>query len=255
MKKWIFSILVAAACAAPFFVKRVPQFPDYHDFADKRPWLGIVNFGDVASNVPFLPVGLLGLFLVLQTPAGRGERYSTNWLRLLYGVFFFGVFLTTFGSAYYHLAPDNFRVMWDRIPIAVACGSLLIILLAERVSERASKIVAFPWMAFSIGSVVYWYQTESAGEGDLRFWGLAQFLPALAIPAGILLFPKRYTHEHYYFWALLCYVAAKVFETFDRWIYNIGGWVSGHSLKHVAAAAAAFYIYKMLTIRRQGAVL
>ena len=37
------------------------QDPAYHLFADRRAWLGVANFADVASNLPFLAVGLWGL--------------------------------------------------------------------------------------------------------------------------------------------------------------------------------------------------
>jgi hypothetical protein len=37
--------------------------------------------------------------------------------RWLYLVMFAGLSLTAFGSGYYHLAPDNARLVWDRIAI------------------------------------------------------------------------------------------------------------------------------------------
>ncbi|MBI3818138.1 MAG: alkaline phytoceramidase [Planctomycetes bacterium] len=246
---WIFGIVGAAACAAPFFVPRVSQIATYHDFADRRELFGIINFGDVASNLPFAPAGVFGFLFAWRAAAGDGRAFATPWQRFLYIIFFAGVFLTTFGSSYYHLAPDNLRVLWDRLPIAIACGALAMILLAERVSEPLSQWLFGPWMAFSCCSVVYWYFTETAGFGDLRFWGLAQFFPALAIPLGIVLFPKRYTFEHYYFYALLFYVAAKLFEWKDRFVYEAIG-VSGHTLKHLAAAAAAGCLFWMLRKRR-----
>lgn len=249
MRRTAFYIIFAAACAAPFLVKRVPQDVNYHHFADRREFLGIVNFGDVMSNLPFLPVGIAGLLFILRRPQDGDGAFGSAWERALFGMFFFGVALTTFGSSFYHLAPDHFRVMWDRIPIAIACSSLLLILLAERVSAHFSQILAAPWVIFSLGSVVYWFITESAGMGDLRFWGLAQFAPALLIPAGIALFPRRRRCERFYFYALICYVIAKLLEWQDANIFSFGGWVSGHSLKHLAAAAAAAFILQMLIKR------
>ncbi|MFN0206620.1 MAG: alkaline phytoceramidase [Planctomycetota bacterium] len=248
MKKLIFLIFCAACVAAPFFVSRVAQPPEYHDFADRREWLGIANFGDVASNVPFMIVGILGISFLLKEKAKA--KFKTDWERSLYIIFFIGVFFTVFGSSFYHLAPSNLRVMWDRFPIAVACGALTLILIAERVSLAASQWLTVPVLTYSIGSVAYWYFTETAGVGDLRFWGLAQFFPAVAIPVMFLLFPANYSKQYYYFAAIGCYAAAKLLEVWDRQTYEILRFVSGHSLKHLFAAFAAYLLLVMIQKRQ-----
>jgi hypothetical protein len=46
------------------------------------------------------------------------------------------------------------------------------------------------------------------------------------------------------------YALAKVLETFDEPIFAAGHIVSGHTLKHLAAAAAGYYILRMLQKRR-----
>ncbi len=43
------------------FISPIPQPLSYHNFADHRAWLGIPNFGDVVSNLPFAIVGLWAL--------------------------------------------------------------------------------------------------------------------------------------------------------------------------------------------------
>jgi hypothetical protein len=42
----------------------IPQIQSYNDFADQHTILGIPNFYDVVSNVPFLIVGVLGLYAI-----------------------------------------------------------------------------------------------------------------------------------------------------------------------------------------------
>jgi hypothetical protein len=83
--------------------------------------LGVANFLNVASNLPFLTVGVLGLKSLFRHgavgPQGPVQERAERWPLL---VLFAGVLLTAFGSAYYHLAPDNDRLVWDRLPMTVA---------------------------------------------------------------------------------------------------------------------------------------
>jgi hypothetical protein len=83
----------------------------YHQFADGRSVLGMPNFVDVASNLPFLIVGVACLWLRLR---GRVQGMAAAWL-----VFFAGVSLVSAGSAWYHLQPDNDSLVWDRLPMTV----------------------------------------------------------------------------------------------------------------------------------------
>ena len=46
------------------------------------------------------------------------------------------------------------------------------------------------------------------------------------------------------------YAIAKVAETFDQEIYDWGQVVSGHTIKHLLAAAAIYLIVRMLQRRR-----
>jgi hypothetical protein len=46
------------------------------------------------------------------------------------------------------------------------------------------------------------------------------------------------------------YVLAKILEALDRPIFELGHIVSGHTLKHLAAAGAGYWILRMLRKRR-----
>ena len=48
---------------------------------------------------------------------------------------------------------------------------------------------------------------------------------------------------------LAFYGAAKVLEAADRPIFAFGRIVSGHTLKHLAAAISAYWIFRMLRCR------
>jgi hypothetical protein len=60
------------------------------------------------------------------------------------------------------------------------------------------------------------------------------------------LHPSRYTHGNAIFAVFALYVLAKVFEHFDREIFELTGAVSGHTLKHVAAGLAGLPVAYML---------
>jgi hypothetical protein len=56
----VMGVITAILGVVAFSLPRIPQPVSYHHFADQRGWLGIPNFGDVVSNVPFAIVGVWG---------------------------------------------------------------------------------------------------------------------------------------------------------------------------------------------------
>lgn len=113
--------LTLATIVAMALAPRIPQNESYHDFADQRSVLGVSNFLNVVSNLPFFLTGLSGLLFLTrkQSTASRGS-FLHRFERWPYVMFFLGVTLTCFGSAYYHLSPNSDRLMWDRLPISIA---------------------------------------------------------------------------------------------------------------------------------------
>jgi hypothetical protein len=200
----------------------------------------------VLSNVAFAVVGLAGLRLLVRGGAklaDRGERWP--WL-----VFFLGVALTSVGSAWYHLDPTNDSLVWDRLPMAIGFMGLLTALICERIDLRVGLWLLAPLVLLGLGSVLYWYFTEGAGVGDLRPYYFVQFYPLFAIPLILLLFPAASTGTSAYLVALGGYLLAKVVEIEDGPIFQIGGLVSGHTLKHLLAAGGIGALAWMLTHRR-----
>jgi hypothetical protein len=169
----------------------IPQPLTYHNFADHRTWLGIPNFGDVASNLPFAIFGLWGL-LVLFTP--DKTKFLDPRERWLFVVMFSALILTAWGSAYYHLAPDNARLVWDRIPIMVVFMALLAAVIAERVSVNAG-LALFPVLeAVGVASVLCWRSSELKGSrrpSSLRSRsGLRHSHPAAGLAACTQVHPR-----------------------------------------------------------------
>ena len=246
------SILVIAAAvlsiAAVFlFTSAIPQDPAYHQFIDGRELLGVSNFWNVVSNLPFLLVGAFGLILVYR----HADEVCVTSCEMAYLVFFAGIFLTAFGSSYYHLAPSNETLLWDRLPMTIGFAGLVSIITAEFISASAARRLLLPLLIVGFASVEYWAWTESRGVGDLRPYALVQFLPMLLIPVILLTHRPVIGSARYFWWMLAFYFVAKLLEFFDANVFALGGLISGHSLKHVAAAMTpAIFLYALLERRR-----
>jgi hypothetical protein len=216
----------------------VPQPLGYHAFADQRTLLGVANALDVLSNGAFLLAGAAGLWIALR-PRTTFEHASE---RGPYAVFFAGVLLTALGSAWYHLAPDNERLFWDRLPMTIAFMALVAAQVGDRIDPRAGRALLLPMLAIGAASVVYWRATERAGAGNVVPYGVLQAYAVVILLLIALWLPSRYTRGGDVYAVFACYVAAKVAETLDARIYGLGHVVSGHTLKHLAAAAGAFVV-------------
>jgi hypothetical protein len=238
-------VLTLAVVATLGFVPPIPQDPSYHAFADRRAWLGVPNLLDVASNGLFLVVGALGVGSLWR---GRA-RFIDARERWPYLVFYAAVFFTGLGSAYYHLAPDNARLLWDRLPLAAGFTALLAAMIAERIDARAGLLWLAPLLMLAIGSVLYWDWSERVGQGDLRPYGLVQFYSGALIALILALYPSAYTRARDPFVVLGLYALAKLCEWLDRPIFAALGGVSGHTLKHLVAGVAVFWLLRMLRLR------
>ena len=239
--------LLAVGLIALLFVPRIGQDPAYHLFADIRPCLGIPNFGDVISNLAFLYVGLAGLVVVLGPR--RHAIFREPGDSAPYIVFFLGVTLVAFGSAYYHLDPNNETLLWDRLPMTIAFMALTAAIFADRVDRMAALVYLLPILVvLGLASLVYWELSALAGADDLRFYGFVQFFPIVLLPVILWLFPDwRYLSTRGLIWLVAWYGLAKVFEHFDGEFFDLlGRTVSGHTLKHLAAAVAPFVVLRML---------
>lgn len=207
----------------------IPQDPAYHEFADVQRIFSIPNFWNVASNAPFLLVGIWGLAVV------RDMREQNTGLQLVYAVFFFGVLLTAFGSTFYHVAPANQPLVWDRLPMTIAIAGLFAAVLGEYGSLSLGRRLLVPFLAIGALSVLYWHWTELRGVGDLRPYAIVQFLPILVIFILLIIRGPVSTLTRSLWWMVGFYVFAKIFEHFDAQIYALLP-LSGHTLKHVFAA-------------------
>lgn len=246
MRRWLIACAIAAIIICIAALDPIPQDPAYHDFAETRMLLSIANFWNVASNVPLLAVGVVGLGVVFGMP----RVVDPACMRAPWLVFFSGIVLTAFGSGYFHLAPSNASLVWDRLAMTFGFAGFFAVVVGEYLSPVAATRLLAPLIVAGILSVLYWNITESAGRGDLRAYAIVQFLPVLLTPA-ILILRQRASDLTPALWLVVSfYVLAKILEHFDHGILAMTGVVSGHTLKHVAAALGPAVLIRALLARR-----
>src|ERR1041384_934003 len=200
--------LAAVSLLGLLFVPPIPQPQDYHHFADAETLLGIPHFWNVVSNLPFVLVGAIGLW--------QFGRDRANF------VLFLGVFLTGFGSAYYHWDPNDDTLFWDRLPMALTFMAILAVAIEERVSAKAGAILLWPLLALAVFSLLLWRWTD-----DLRLYGWVQFFPCIALPLLFVAFPAKYSGTSYWLIAGAFYALPKFFEFYDHAIDSAGFILSG----------------------------
>ncbi len=242
----VIAVLTLAAVAATAALPAMPQPIEYHAFADARAFLGIPNFADTVSNLGFLVVGVWGVVVLRRPRAGLFEHAGETFT---YRVLFAATALIAAGSAYYHIEPNNETLLWDRLPMVVGFAALMAAIVGERIHPSATRPVLFVALAWGLGTLVYWWGTERAAAGNVTPYAVFQAYSILAAAAVMLLFPSRYTHGRLLLAGLALYGVAKVFETYDEAIFAVGGVVSGHTLKHLAAAAGLGLVVAMLLRR------
>lgn len=238
-REWALTAVLLAPLALILMRPPISQDLAFHAFADDRAWWGIPSFQNVLSNLAFLLIGVAGLVFCFGRPASGATRSWT--------VFFLGVTLVFFGSAYYHWTPNNETLVWDRVPIMLAFMALFSALLTEHLGAGAERAILVPAVAVGIASVAWWDYTD-----DLRLYIWCQAAPLLAIVFVLIAYPARYTHRPYLAYALAAYLLAKVLEFQDHEFFALTSHaMSGHTLKHLLAALGIFFIYLMLRRRKQ----
>jgi hypothetical protein len=223
-----------------FMFSRAPFGQDqaYHNFADQRGFLGIPNFGDVASNLAFLLAGLFGLKVCFSKHVGK---MHAAWV-----VSFFGVALVGVTSSYYHWNPTDDTLVWDRMSLTIGFMGLFVAILGEYISLRL-RVLLIPAVVLGASSVLYWHWFN-----DLRLYYWVQGAPLLIIPVVLLLFPAKYSHRSLLFAGILLYGVAKLAELGDKVVFGLTqGMISGHTIKHLVAGAACSVIALSLDKRAE----
>jgi hypothetical protein len=230
---WPLLLTVAVTLAGP-----LAQNPDYHRFADHRTQLGIANAWNSLSNLPILLAGGWGLVL-LRKHWHNGETFIDPRERYPFLLVFLGAVLTGLGSFWYHLSPDDARLVWDRLPLALAFAAFISLAVADRAGADSVVFILTCLTGLGIGSVLLWREGALVGQGDLRPYVLLQIAALTAVPWCAWLFPPRYTGARHLWLTVFGYATAKICEWADVTVFAAtAGGVSGHTLKHLAGAWA-----------------
>ncbi|TVP91365.1 MAG: alkaline phytoceramidase [Thioalkalivibrio sp.] len=247
----VLSAAIGAIVAIAWWLPPLPQPEAYHDFAETRRLLGIPHFMDVVSNLAFLVVGVLGLAWLLLNRHRLDECFVHRVESLPYAVLFVAVIGIAIGSAWYHWDPGHLRLYWDRLPMTVAFMSVLAAIITERIDRRIGVVALPVLILLGIGAATHWVVSELQGAGDMRLYLLTQVVPLVIGTLLVLLYSSPYTRGADLPIAAGWYLLALVAQNLDHEIHGFtGGWVSGHTLKHLLAALAIYWILRMLRLRQ-----
>ncbi|MBT8233334.1 MAG: hypothetical protein HKO66_14220 [Saprospiraceae bacterium] len=224
------------------YLDPIPQDVEYHDFADQRKLFGIPNFWDVMSNLPMFFLGSYGLYISFTNYAKRPDFAAKQ----IPFVLCYGILLTCFGSAYYHWAPDNDTLVWDRLPMTLMFMPIFSLLIYDFVDRKLGQIAFYILVPLGIFSIFYWQYTESIGAGDLRPYVFIQFFPMVIAPFILWLYPKKTKYVRYIIFIIAWYIVAKICEYYDDAIFDLLGFWSGHTIKHLIGGISLFYVLKLI---------
>lgn len=228
----LYSIIVAFILVILFFYPSLPikDKQSFFNFADKRFIFGVANGMDVISNLAFFIFGVMGLRNAFKSSLSKVAFYQC----LLYST---AIILTCFGSSYFHLNPNPDTLVWDRLPMTMGFSAVIGMTLSERVNEKLGLIttlILIPTGFFTIFG-------HKFGLITLRPYIVLQFGCLAFIALMMLLSTDKRGTNTFYWSALGFYVLAKIFEVYDHQIFFFSGYfVSGHTLKHLAAAIATW---------------
>ena len=202
-----------------------------HPFVDARSWWGVPNTLDVLSNLPLVLAGVVGFWCLRGRTLARPTSHALR-------VFFAGLMLSGLGSAAYHWAPNAGSLVIDRLGMAVAFAGVLALSVAERVGLNESRCFLPLVLALALVSaalpnlqdnVLPWAVVQFGGMGLVLWVATRSPVPGALGVSWVGL--------------IALYAVAKLLELGDETVFHATGeWVSGHSLKHVAAACAALPI-------------
>jgi hypothetical protein len=204
-----------------------------HKYADDRAWFGVAGAANVWVNAAMFAAGAWGW----------RATWSSHWpphLRTPWQLFHLCAMVSAAAAALYHTRPHDTLFVLTHIATASGFVMLTLGLLAERVHARFGSLPVCLMVLAGIaltGSAMLFAQSQGASL-DMRPLLLLEVIPVLVIPAGALSLPGRSTGVFDWIVVLALYTLAKLLETGDAFILEASGWISGHTLMHLALSAA-----------------
>jgi hypothetical protein len=217
------------------WIHPLAQPQGYHQFADTRIFCGVHNGADVLSNLVIFAAGLVNLSWCLKN---RGARLLQMPGMLTAGL---GLVITAAGSAYYHSAPTDVTLVWDRLPMTVVFAGILGMLFSSVTARRVAWSEMGLLVVASVATVFVWVKT-----GCLWPYALLQF-GGLAAIVGSTVARKVDTVSGW--WAVIkWYAVAKVFEELDGSVWMLTHHLfAGHALKHIACGLAGLALLAVVS--------
>ena len=220
----------------------ISQPQSYHSFADGREFISIPNTLDVVSNLAIIYPGIIGLSFVHER---RKKAILSEDEMSIQITLFSGMLLTFAGSIWFHLDPNDSTLLWDRLGMSVVIGSCISLMIHDMWDKNLAGKIHIPILVMSIVSVLWWPVFD-----DLRIYFIVKHQPFVIFPLLIFFGHKTYDLISGYYWALSLFILATFFEFTDQLIFDLTRFISGHTLKHIAAGIGLWLLMIMLRDRK-----
>lgn len=222
----------------------IAQAPGYHDFADVSHWHGFTGMGDILSNFPYALVSALPILQILRGPVQARELY--------YLAFFLATGTVAITSTAYHLDPQNFTVLPDRIIIIMSGIFLMGIAITPLLSHRQALSAMYIGALYGVLGLMWWYYTAEHGVESFGPYAFCQVFILLSVLLFAVIRVRRGLPAKYLFAAVGFYVLSKPLEAMDVQLYEaLHHTLSGHTLKHLVIVPAVVMVHlHMLAERR-----
>ena len=208
-----------------------------HGYADSRTLLGLPHALNVLSSAVTLLVAAWGLFVTWRLDASVPVRRA--WL-CFHACSAVGAVM----AVTYHLRPSTFLLLLASVMLSAGFVLLFLSILAERIDPRFGSPagVASALAVVVLMALLVWLSSDSVDQADIRPLLFLQIPPLLLIPAGALGLRGHGTTATDWLAVLLLYALAKLFEYNDAAVLAWTGWISGHTLMHLALAGVVGWV-------------
>ena len=211
------------------FLPSIEQNQNYHNFADQRVLFGVNNAFDTLSNLAFIIVGALGLFNFYNNQYIK----ISNSFSVILNLFFISIILTGLGSSFYHLSPNDFTLVFDRLALTLVFTFILAMLANVRISERSGFHTLAELIILAPLTVLIWNY-----NGNLTPYIILQY-GGVVIVILTLILTKASKPSPCFTSLIILYGFAKITEFYDEKIFTLSeNVISGHTLKHLISAIA-----------------
>jgi len=252
LRKFGLFLFFVIAFSGIFLIVKIPQNPEWLQFADHRSFLGIPNFGDVVSNIFIVCIAISGLRFVWKSQV-KSYAFEFAWERISPTVFFFGILVKGLGAMWFHVEPNVTRITWDQLPMTFVFIGIFGVLIGDRIRSNTINELCGPILFLTAVSVGWWVWVKTNGDGmsDLEPYLFVQIFPSFTMLMILIFFPGRYTHQRDYWRVLVFYASSGFFGAYDWQTFDVLKILSGQSIEHILLAGGAWQLISMFQKRKR----